>query len=131
MKIETSQYDRTISHLESEGRTRRLSDDESRRLEHAVRKISRQSPAEISRRWKPEEDRVLINAVRALAQDSKRRQRRKIPQIAERLGRSPAAIRRRLTKLRQNGQAGYISPVNGTGRYPRKGSKAEMQQAGV
>jgi hypothetical protein len=123
-------FEQTIAHYEAISRQRPLDDFESAKLERAVRQ-ARESAGGQRRPWLPEHDQTLIRAVRLLANDGKRRKRRKIPEIAAQLGRSTGAVRRRLTILRQKGKAGYISPVNGTGRYSRTSPMGEMAQAGV
>jgi hypothetical protein len=101
-----------IDEFEALSRTRALSDDESLQLERAIRRTRRKA----QRLWMPKDILKLRKMVR---------QRKKWVEMAAVLERTPEAVGRMLRKLREKGKCGYISAPGSTGRYPRKGSKAD------
>lgn len=107
-----------IDEFEKLGRTRALTDEESLQLERAIRRARRKA----QRPWMPKD----ILKLRKMA-----RQRKKWVEMAAILERTPEAVGRMLHKLREQGKCGYISAPGSTGRYPRKGSKADEGRDGV
>lgn len=107
-----------IEQLEAVGRERALSTAESASLDRAIRRSQRKG----QKPWLPKHDLLLLKLLR---------KRNRVPGIAEQLGRSERSVWWRIRKLREKGRVGYISPPGGTGRYPRKSSKADEGAEGV
>lgn len=107
-----------MTELEAISRTRALTEEESLRLEEAIRRAG-QGPwgraVKGQRPWLAKNDRQLARLVL---------KRMRVPEIAARIGRTEPAVRKRLQVLRRAGKVGYFSPVGGTGRYLRKSSIA-------